>query len=130
MSLTPVRSREEDKPKGLRTLFVSASGRANLNDPSLDPDPLGDLAEEFLERRQRGERPTVEEYAARYPALAEQIRAFFPALMVVQDLKPGPADVTGSFLGSAALAGGTVPERLADYRVIREVGRGGEGGRL
>ena len=50
MSLTPVRSREEDTPMGLRTLFVSASGRANLNDPSLDPDPLGDLAEEFLER--------------------------------------------------------------------------------
>ena len=63
---------------GLRTLFVSASGRANLDDPSLDPGPLGDLAEEFLERRQRGERPTVEEYAARYPALAEQIRASSP----------------------------------------------------
>ena len=127
MSLTPVRSREEDTLMGLRPSFVSASGRANLNDPSLDPGPLGDLAEEFLERRQRGERPTVEEYAARYPALAEQIRAFFPALMVVEDLKPGPADVTGSFLGSAALANGPVPERLADYRIIREVGRGGMG---
>src|SRR4051812_33045015 len=127
MPLTRTQHTEEDTPMGQRPSFVSESGRAKLDDPSLDPGPLGDLAEEFLERRQGGERPTIEEYAARYPAQAEQIRAFFPALMVVEDLKPGPADVTGSILGSGALAGGTVPERLADYRIIREVGRGGMG---
>jgi serine/threonine protein kinase/tetratricopeptide (TPR) repeat protein len=127
MPLTQPRSPKEDARMGLRATFISGSGRPNLDDPSLEPGPLGDLAEEFLERRQRGERPTVEEYAARFPKLAEQIRAFFPALLVVEDLKPGAADITGSFLGTGALIAGTVPERLADYRIIREVGRGGMG---
>src|SRR5262245_32453480 len=116
MSLTQPRSPEEDIPRGPHATFVSGSRRPNLDDPSLEQGPLGDLAEDFLERRQRGERPTVEEYAARHPMLAEQIRAFFPALLVVEDLKPGAADVTGSFLGAGALAAGIVPERLADYR--------------
>jgi len=38
------------------------------------------LAEEFLERRRRGERPKVAEYLARYPHLAGEIRDVFPVL--------------------------------------------------
>jgi serine/threonine protein kinase/tetratricopeptide (TPR) repeat protein len=98
-----------------------------VSEPSLDPSRLGELAEEFVDRRQRGERPTVEEYAERYPDLADQIRAFFPALLVVEDLKPGRHDLTASFLDGAGPGHGSVPERLGDYRVIREIGRGGMG---
>ena len=39
----------------------------------------GELAEEFLERRRRGERPEVSEYIERYPELAEEIRELFGA---------------------------------------------------
>lgn len=67
-----------------------------MNDPSSDLNQLGGLAEEFLDRRSRGERPTVTEYAEQYPELADQIRAFFPALMVVEDLKPRAEDLTNS----------------------------------
>ena len=45
-------------------------------------EPVELLAEEFLERRRRGERPSLEEYVARYPDLAEEIRDVFPALVV------------------------------------------------
>ena len=44
------------------------------------------LAEEFLERRRRGERPTVEEYEARHPELAAAIRDLFPALLLMENL--------------------------------------------
>ena len=66
------------------------------------------LAEEFLERRRKGERPTIAEYVAKHPELAEEIRACFPALLLVEDLKPDPAD-TGP--AAAAWASSTRPSR-------------------
>ena len=56
---------------------------------SPDRPSIEDLAEEFLDRRRRGERPTLEEYATRYPDLAVEIREFFPVLGLVEDFKPG-----------------------------------------
>jgi len=47
---------------------------------SPDQPSIEDLAEDFLERRLRGERPSLDEYAARYPDLASEIREFFPVL--------------------------------------------------
>jgi serine/threonine protein kinase/WD40 repeat protein/tetratricopeptide (TPR) repeat protein len=85
------------------------------------------LAQEFLERRRQGERPTIAEYAARYPELAEEIRACFPALLLVEDLKPDPAEATGPSGAPDVLGGGSAVERLGDYRILREVGRGGMG---
>ena len=85
------------------------------------------LAEEFLERKRQGQRPTVAEYLSRYPHLAEEIREFFPVLGLVEDFKPGSGDVTGSFAG-AEIPGLEQPlEHLGDYRVLRVVGRGGMG---
>ena len=93
-----------------------------------EPDPVEALAEEFLERRRRGERPTIEEYIARYPGLAGQIRGFFPTLTFVEDLK-ATSDVLDATLGHipAVSADGTAPERLGDFRLLREIGRGGMG---
>jgi serine/threonine protein kinase len=86
-------------------------------------DLLGALAESFLERHRRGERPAVEAYAAAHPDLAGEIRRLFPALVMIEDLKPAKGDATG---GLVAAPGGA-PERLGDYRILREVGRGGMG---
>ena len=49
---------------------------------------LAEMAEEFAAPR-RGERPGVEEYAARAPALAERVRALFPTLMLLEGLAAG-----------------------------------------
>jgi hypothetical protein len=84
-------------------------------------DPLAQLADEFLERHRRGERPALSEYTARHPELAEQIRELFPALVLMEDVRPGPPPA-----GDAPGAGG-LPRRLGEYRLLREVGRGGMG---
>jgi eukaryotic-like serine/threonine-protein kinase len=98
-----------------------------MNEPNSDRDPVEVLAEEFRERLRRGERPDVEEYARLHPDLAEQIRDLFPALLMVEDLKGAVApDLTAAgALPSPSTAGPL--ERLGDYRILREVGRGGMG---
>jgi serine/threonine protein kinase/WD40 repeat protein len=99
-----------------------------MNDSLSQQNQIEVLAEEFLERRRRGERPTVAEYAAQYPELADEIRACFPALLLVEDLKPGSADpTTGPEVLPPGAGRGLLPERLGDYRILREVGRGGMG---
>jgi WD40 repeat protein/serine/threonine protein kinase len=94
---------------------------------SADRDPLERLAAEFLDRRRRGEHPALSEYAERYPQLAEQIREFFPALEVMEGLKPGSGSETGLLLDRADGAGAPLLERLGEYRILREIGRGGMG---
>src|SRR5215831_17772065 len=88
-----------------------------------DRDPVERLAEEFLARHRRGECPSPAEYAERYPQWAQRIHALFPALLLMEQHKPGVGDESGS----ADLACETAAplKQLGDYRIIREVGRGG-----
>ena len=93
-----------------------------MTDPNLALDPVAVLAGEFAERYRLGQRPSISEYTERYPELADQIRELFPALVVMEELGSveGPSAVTAPSLGK-------VPEQLGDFRLLREVGRGGMG---
>ena len=44
---------------------------------------IGELAEDFAQRLMRGERPTVEEYAARHPEASQALRQILPALEIM-----------------------------------------------
>jgi serine/threonine protein kinase len=86
-------------------------------------DPVEELASSFLERYRRGERPSLSEYARLHPELADQIRELFPALIAVEKL--------GSFGNLAGPPSKLDPSRdplqLGEYRILREIGRGGMG---
>src|SRR5262245_11093214 len=97
-----------------------------MTSPTADPDPLDRLAEEFLARCRKGERPTVAEYAAKYPPLAERIRELFPTLRLVEDLGSVPGPPTDPF-DQPPSDSGAVPSQLGEYRIVRAVGRGGMG---
>src|SRR5262249_8807096 len=56
-------------------------------DDSKDYGLLDRLAGEFADRLRRGERPTIREYAERYPQLADLIREAFPALITVEEVE-------------------------------------------
>jgi hypothetical protein len=65
--------------------------------PSSDArSPVELLADEFLARCKRGENPTIKEYCDRHPGVAEEIRDVFEAVLVVEELRPGSSDLTGS----------------------------------
>src|SRR5437763_1472987 len=89
---------------------------------SLARDPVEQLAEAFLERYRRGERPSLSEFVARAPEHAEEIRELFPALVLMEQADPAAAPSQTRL----PLAGCPF-ERVGDYRLIREVGRGGMG---
>jgi hypothetical protein len=87
-----------------------------MPDESADRNPVEILAEDFLARQRLGEKPALAEYLARYPDLAAEIEELFPVLVEMEDARlgndePPPPPV----------------DRLGDYRILREVGRGGMG---
>ncbi|MGA2066329.1 MAG: protein kinase [Thermoguttaceae bacterium] len=86
-------------------------------------DPLEVLAAEFMERQRRGESPSVAEYAARHPELAADIEEVFPTIAVMERLKAHKEQ--GS--SPRASLGGVRLERLGDFRILSEIGRGGMG---
>jgi WD40 repeat protein/serine/threonine protein kinase len=88
-------------------------------------DPFGQIADEFVEALRRGQRPSVEEFARRYPAHADDIRDMLPALVAMEKAKSAdyPPEPRRQPSGAAA-----VPlQQLGDYQILREVGRGGMG---
>jgi WD40 repeat protein/tetratricopeptide (TPR) repeat protein len=89
---------------------------------SSDRNPVEELAAEFLDRKRRGERPTLEDYCRRHPELADDIRELFPVLLRVEDLG---GDGSGAATGGPPPCTGPRLARLGDYRILREVGRGG-----
>src|SRR2546425_880727 len=98
-----------------------------MSEPSSEINPLDQLAEEFVERYRKGERPPLSEYISRHPELATEIRDLFPGLVLMEGVRPEAGEATGAFGAAVTSAEGKRPERLGDYRILREVGRGGMG---
>ncbi|HEY2158341.1 MAG TPA: protein kinase [Isosphaeraceae bacterium] len=82
-----------------------------------------ELAEEFAERYRRGERPSLQEYVDRLPEMADEIREMFPALVEVEQAE-GDAREDAIQPPPRALPR---QKQVGDYRIVREVGRGGMG---
>src|SRR5262249_30266268 len=89
---------------------------------AVPPESLvAQVADEFLERQKRGERPDVEEYVTRHPQAAELLRKVLAALEIVGLSQGGGTAAPGA--GTEDALAGT----LGDFRILRELGRGGMG---
>ena len=75
-----------------------------MNDPSATKDTsseslVTEVADEFIERLNRGEQPEIEEYVKRYPQIATVIRQVLPALQTMRTLI---ADSTSSLAAAGS----------------------------
>jgi serine/threonine-protein kinase len=86
------------------------------------------LAEEFIDRYRKGERPPLREYIDRHPELAAEIRDVFPAMAMMENIALADDSLADPSQGPGGKSQkGQVFQQLGDYRLIREVGRGGMG---
>jgi WD40 repeat protein/tetratricopeptide (TPR) repeat protein len=95
-------------------------------DSGSDRDPIEELAEAFLARFRAGQRPSLTEMIAEHPELAGEIEALFPALVELEQAGSAVGRATGQGAAATSLDGKS-GELLGDYRIIREIGRGGMG---
>jgi serine/threonine protein kinase/WD40 repeat protein len=86
-----------------------------------------ELAEEFLERYRQGQRPSLKEYIDRHPSLADEIREVFPAMAMMEKIAVADESLAGDPTGAVPQAKALPLEQLGDYRILREIGRGGMG---
>ena len=77
------------------------------------------LVNEFTQRVEAGEYPTIDEYCQRYPELADEISELLPTVVQLENLQ--------STAKTAASDSPPLPEQVGDYRVLGEIGRGGMG---
>ena len=86
---------------------------------------FAELADEIIERLQQGESFDLEWLADEHPEHAESLRAIWPSLQWMRNLNqpvstqaPAPFEIRGE---------PDTENRLGDFRIIREIGRGGMG---
>ena len=113
--------------KRLKQILTNMPGGEEALDMATDSSErylvFNRLADEFAERYRRGEHPSVQDYVDRHPELGDEIREFFPALVEVEQVK----DNRRGDKSRRSPARCRRSRRLGDYRVLREIGRGGMG---
>ncbi len=80
--------------------------------------------DEFLRFARAGDEPSIEDYANAHPELADEIRDVFPAVLMVENIGVPGSD---SNREQPVPAVAEQPERLGEYKILREIGRGGMG---
>ncbi|MEM8672030.1 MAG: serine/threonine-protein kinase [Planctomycetota bacterium] len=80
------------------------------------------IADDFLTRSRLGDVPSIDGYCQEYPTLAEEIPKFIRTLELAAGILPQAKSSDASLKETTP-----PPERIAGYRIVEEIGRGGMG---
>jgi len=104
-------------------MTADQSTRATLELPP-EPATLEAVVDHFTAQYRLGLRPTIELYEQRYPQYQVQLRDLLSSVAMIEGLKQ---QVAGSATRDTRAAAPLNIEQLGDYRIVRELGRGGMG---
>ncbi len=94
----------------------------SLEDVSFD-ERLGPILDELLQMSRLGKQPDLDEYRRQFPELADQIAGLYQTIFLIES-DGLPADVNAE---SYSIQQNQTLKRLGEYRIVREIGRGGMG---
>ncbi|MDA0285080.1 MAG: protein kinase, partial [Planctomycetota bacterium] len=97
-----------------------------MTETTSDRNPIDELADDFSARLRQGTSPSVEEYAEQHPDLADEIRATFPSIAMMERLSRKEITERRFERQTNRLMGHNT-ETLGDFQIVREIGRGGMG---
>lgn len=89
-----------------------------------DPDAVEKIVEAFTDLMRAGKTPKVDQWVQRYPQYADQLQDLLSSVAMIEGLKnysPATSQPQGRFENL------DLPDYLGEYRIVREVGRGGMG---
>ncbi len=119
-SSQPASDQSASCPAGGAAPSAEPEGTGSANDPILNR-----LVEELTEKLQAGERVELSAYVAQYPDQADRLRRLWPALRMLANMSH--SSVLEIERNERASAVDEPLPALGDYRLVREVGRGGMG---
>src|SRR5712692_4511190 len=130
--MKPEKSGPRTQDSGART---QEPGIGNQGARPLAPDPcpltpeVTRAVEEYLAALEAGKNPSRQEFLARYPAIAEPLAECLDGLEFIQTAAPRLQESAAEHAaGPQPLGADFHPEGpLGDYRILREIGRGGMG---
>jgi serine/threonine protein kinase len=97
-----------------------------VTESTSDRNPVDVLADEFSARLREGSLPSIEDYAEQNPELADEIRATFPSIAMMERLSQ-KEHTERQFERQTSRLTGHMTEMLGDFQIVREIGRGGMG---
>jgi serine/threonine protein kinase len=96
-------------------------------------DPFEVLTEQFLEENRKGSAVTIDQFARKHPLFEGRIRALFPTLLMLESMRirtdtaEDRHDATHGGVPTAPQHAPRCPESIGEFRILREIGRGGMG---
>src|SRR6516162_5719273 len=101
-----------------------AAGASPTPLSSVDDGRVVRAVQEYLALLEAGQKPDRAEFTARYPDIAAALAECLAGLEFVQAVAPQLSNPLAAPAASDAIPGGGT---LGDFRILREVGRGGMG---
>src|SRR5262245_9590335 len=98
--------------------------RASPGTPVADDSGVSRAVEEYLALAAQGHKPSRQQFLARYPELAPVLAECISALELLQSVGPQLSAATGAATAAAEIH---PTAALGDFRILRELGRGGMG---
>jgi hypothetical protein len=105
----------------MNSAMNSAMNLRDLDSATGEDAELAEVLERYLAALETGGAPTTEQLLARHPALAARLERCLASLRFVEGVAP-ELTISGTDAGEPC-----ENRRLGDFRILREVGRGGMG---